>query len=80
MSLKLAETPRKAPTLSDEVVQNLIHIYKNSKVNQRDLAKSHGISKSTLNRILKAKNVAIRKDETPSKCIFPDLWISFNSC
>lgn len=74
MSRKLKnEKPAKVAKLSDEVVKNITHIYKNSRTNQRDLAKSHGISKSTVNRILKATNVAIRKNETPSKCISLDL-------
>lgn len=73
MSGKLVTKSTKGMTLSAETLKTIVNLYQTSKITQRDLAKNHGISKSSLNRLLKANKVAIRKEEKPSKIIFFDL-------
>lgn len=53
----------KSKQLSIEVVKKMVNLYETSRINQRDLALQFGISKSSVNRILKANNITIRKEK-----------------
>lgn len=70
MSQKHAEKTVAKPdkrNLSSENLKNIITLYQTTRITQRNLADQFNISKSSLNRILKANQIAIRKEEKPSK-------------
>lgn len=64
--------PKESKKLPDEFIKKLINLYQTTKITQRDLGKKFNISKSRIQRILKANKVSIRTeiDEKLRKSFF----------
>lgn len=73
MSEKAITKPAKGKKLTVETIKIIVEMYKNTEITQRNLAEQFDISKSSLNRLLKANKVTIRKEDMLSKSISFDL-------